>query len=452
MKERSDDDGSPPQDGRRPLHRRGPHGPDPSGERSHLRVLPRDDDEATDPQSLLDRYEELEIARRRLEAEQAVLVAELHARKIPDRRCGHRTKAWLAMRAGSPGRIAARDMRVAGLLAKCDVLLEALHSGRISVHHVDAIARCTNDRNIESVIAIQQQLIDLIDTYTRFEPWEAQVRDLLRIADPDGGHDPRPEDNHLSVTSGPSGELLLRGTFVGQWAQTVQEVLDTIANRELHRFRRDHRATGGEIAVPGRSSLMAIAFAEACREAMSASAPKSAGTVADVTLVIHNDDPTQVATINGARIDNWTADLFKCDPVVHPVVINSLGIPTHLGRSVRLASPEQRRAMAIRDGGCVFPGCDAPHSWVDAHHVYHWERLGPTDLPYLASLCRHHHGVIHRDGWSMTPDGSGRFNIITPLGRRLISQQHGRLPEPDPTPEWDPTGSTPIRSAVGVSC
>ena len=56
----------------------------------------------------------------------------------------------------------------------------------------------------------------------------------------------------------------------------------------------------------------------------------------------------------------------------------------------------------MRDGGCVFPGCDRPVQWCAAHHVEEWDRdHGNTDLPLLALACRHHHGVTHRRGWTM---------------------------------------------------
>ncbi|WP_242419678.1 HNH endonuclease signature motif containing protein, partial [Frankia sp. CpI1-P] len=34
--------------------------------------------------------------------------------------------------------------------------------------------------------------------------------------------------------------------------------------------------------------------------------------------------------------------------------------------------PHLRRALAARDRGCTFPGCDRPPSWCEAHHVIHW--------------------------------------------------------------------------------
>ena len=51
-----------------------------------------------------------------------------------------------------------------------------------------------------------------------------------------------------------------------------------------------------------------------------------------------------------------------------------------VGRAHRRFTPRQRRALVIRDGGCVFPGCDRKPKWCDAHHLKFWEDDGPTDL------------------------------------------------------------------------
>jgi hypothetical protein len=62
--------------------------------------------------------------------------------------------------------------------------------------------------------------------------------------------------------------------------------------------------------------------------------------------------------------------------------------PLEVGRATRVVTAAQRAALAVRDGGCVFPGCDRPLAWCDAHHLRHWLHGGPTDLANLALLCR----------------------------------------------------------------
>jgi hypothetical protein len=73
--------------------------------------------------------------------------------------------------------------------------------------------------------------------------------------------------------------------------------------------------------------------------------------------------------------------------------------PLEVGRSNRVVPAAQRAALAIRDGGCVFPGCERPLAWCEAHHLRHWLQGGPTDLANLALLCRAHHRAVHEGGW-----------------------------------------------------
>ena len=75
-----------------------------------------------------------------------------------------------------------------------------------------------------------------------------------------------------------------------------------------------------------------------------------------------------------------------------------------LGRRTRWPTAAQHRALAHRDGGCVFPGCDRPSEWCDAHHLVHWPSGGPTDLDNLALLCRRHHVAVHEGRWSFGRD------------------------------------------------
>ena len=79
-----------------------------------------------------------------------------------------------------------------------------------------------------------------------------------------------------------------------------------------------------------------------------------------------------------------------------------------LGRRTRVVTPAQRRALAVRDGGCVFPGCDRPPPWTDAHHLVHWLDNGPSNLDNLVLLCRRHHVLCHEGRWQLQrgPDGT----------------------------------------------
>ncbi len=113
-----------------------------------------------------------------------------------------------------------------------------------------------------------------------------------------------------------------------------------------------------------------------------------------------------------------TASLLRqlsCDAELIPVVLNGESIPLDYGRSVRTAPPPLRRALAVRDKGCAFPGCDRPPAWTEAHHVLHWtQHRGPTDLGNMVLLCSHHHHVIHEEDWKIVFAEDGRPDFIPP--------------------------------------
>ena len=110
--------------------------------------------------------------------------------------------------------------------------------------------------------------------------------------------------------------------------------------------------------------------------------------------------------VDGQLVPAWAARRLACDAVLERVLVSdSLG-PLDVGRSTRVATLAQRRALAVRDGGCVIPGCTAAPDSCDAHHVVHWADGGATDLANLVLLCPGHHTAVHTGTWTVTLSGS----------------------------------------------
>jgi hypothetical protein len=72
----------------------------------------------------------------------------------------------------------------------------------------------------------------------------------------------------------------------------------------------------------------------------------------------------------------------------------------------------QRRAMAVRDGGCLWPGCTRPPGECEAHHDNPW---GESPLNHKTEtkdgilLCKFHHLNVHNNGARVTRQGSVYF-------------------------------------------
>ncbi|MFZ4432273.1 MAG: DUF222 domain-containing protein [Microthrixaceae bacterium] len=403
---------------------------------------------------LIAALEQVESTRRSLDATAAHLAHELDRRRTTMTRDGLRTPGWIAWRFGLPRSDAGALVRMGEFLAGHDVIERALVDGTISAAHVRLLARACTPRVADVVQLIQEQLVDLARG-ARFETWARDVRALLDLADADGGHEPRPQDNHLSVVSDADGGVLVHGELVGEWAAEFRAALDAQADR-LHRTMiRDAVRTDGEAATVPRPQLLALALVELVRQGRAAGRTGQA-PVSDVTVVL-TTPPTlpdacrapapgqsdaewleritamalSAHTLDGHPIHPSTAGLLCCD-AAHRVLVESFtGETLALGRSQRLASAAQRRAAAVRYGGCCFPGCDAPPNWVELHHTPAWDDGGRTDQDHLAPLCRHHHGIIHRAGWGLDPDANHGFVITTPSGRVLPVQRRGRARPPD---------------------
>jgi hypothetical protein len=88
-----------------------------------------------------------------------------------------------------------------------------------------------------------------------------------------------------------------------------------------------------------------------------------------------------------------------------------------LGRSHRVVTERQYKALLLRDRGCAHPGCRRRHG-LQAHHVTHWIRGGRTDLNNLVLLCRRHHHLLH-DGGTITANRRGRYDFHRTDGQPL---------------------------------
>jgi len=105
---------------------------------------------------------------------------------------------------------------------------------------------------------------------------------------------------------------------------------------------------------------------------------------------------------------------LACDCSVTRILLGSDSTVIDVGRAKRVISGPQRKALKVRDRGCVVPGCDRPASWTSGHHLVHWIHNGPTDLPNLCLLCYRHHWMVHEGGHQLVRTDDGRMLMVPP--------------------------------------
>ncbi len=160
---------------------------------------------------------------------------------------------------------------------------------------------------------------------------------------------------------------------------------------------------------------------------------------ASVNVVVNARDV--VAGTGAAWIDDIltpvsasTAREIMCDGGVRLQVAGDRGEILWEGHRERYFTPAQRRALAVRDGGCVGPGCLAPPSWCHAHHVIEWEHGGRTDVSNGALLCAFHHHQLHSGGFRLRM-AHGIPELLAP-------------PWFDREQQWRPAGKTRLPRAA----
>jgi hypothetical protein len=122
----------------------------------------------------------------------------------------------------------------------------------------------------------------------------------------------------------------------------------------------------------------------------------------------------------------------RCDSGLLDVTFDDHGSGVDLGREQRTFSRAQRAALALRDGGCMWPGCDRPPSWTETHHIHHWkDDTGQTNLDEGILLCRADHLRLHNEHWRVTGDDTGRYWLTPPPGLDP-EQQHVLLASKNP--------------------
>jgi hypothetical protein len=148
--------------------------------------------------------------------------------------------------------------------------------------------------------------------------------------------------------------------------------------------------------------------------------PKHGGTATSVMVMIDLDrlraETGYAETSTGDRMTVEETRRLACQAGIVPVVLGGKGEVLDLGRTRRLFSLSQRKAMAIRDRQCTADGCDLPAAWCEAHHFKKpWSRGGKSDLADGKLLCPFHHHRAHDPGWDTFhhPNGSTTFHRRT---------------------------------------
>jgi hypothetical protein len=364
--------------------------------RSALDELRLEDLRLVGDDTLVADLDELERAGRIIDFERARRLKEVEGRGTfaVD---GHLSiSSWLADRHRVAPSTAAARVRIARALDAMPGTAEALSAGEISESAVGLLASA-RDASPEAFARSEETLVDAaralpVGELRRVVAYWREAADTQAAAEEE---ERRFERRRLHVSPSLDGMVRVDGDLDPETGQTLVTALRAVQDAEARR--------GPDPRTPAQRR--ADALGEVCRRWLDSSdRPSVAGERPHVVVTV--DLEALEGRVGRRRefedagpITSETARRWACDANVARVVTDGRSMPLDVGRRTKVVPMPLRRAVAVRDGGCRFPGCDRPPGWSDAHHVRHWADGGPTSLANLVLLCRPHHRVVHNQGF-----------------------------------------------------
>lgn len=272
-----------------------------------------------------------------------------------------------------------------------------------------------------------------------------QAQAWTAFLDPDG---PEPADERamrrrgLRLGRARDGLIPVSGELMPEVAAKLNRLFDAhLAPRSGSGFLtdadRERAAETGETrtADQQRHDVLAAAIDTAAR---SGEHPTIGGAAPTVLVSVRAADLAAgrgVAHADGidVPISMRAAKHMMCTGGTQTVVFDDDGRIMRLGSPERCFTPHQRRAITLRDGGCLIPGCSVPAAWCEIHHVIPHAEGGPTHPDNGVLLCWFHHRTIDTSGWGI---------------RMTRGVPHVRPPDwLDPGGTWRPVTKSPTRLA-----
>jgi Domain of unknown function (DUF222)/HNH endonuclease len=297
--------------------------------------------------------------------------------------------------------------------------LAGVGRGTMTVEHLHVIERAT--RHVpESESDLAVGLLSQLAEVATVEDVRVAGRRLREVVDPDGvvlDLERQFDRRHLTISPLLDGMSSIDGILDTEGAALLAMALEpflTPRGPEDSRTAAQRRADG---------LLQIVQSAADC-----AALPVSGGERPQLRLVVDGRAPTITQSgWPGHWLPETALRRVICDVAVSRLMLDDQGTVVDLGRERRLFSTGQRRVLALRDGGCRWPGCTRPPAHTDAHHVRAWIDGGASDIDNAVLLCRYHHRLVHEGGWRIAiveahRGSNGELTISGPRGQALTSR------------------------------
>lgn len=406
-----------------------------------LLCVPRGSSAEWDPASARVGLQHLRRLQGEVDGLRAVLVGVLKTET------GRDTKATLVRGFGMSSAEATKAEQVADIVGRVPGAGEALANGSVTGEHLRRLTPITEPTEADELLALAEsqspdEFAKTVDQY-RIDRNAKGWRDRQRRAR---------SVRFFKADHGCVGIRVILPTVEGEQVRGALDQACDAAWRAAHPERSE--TIGGHDDEPRECRL-----ADALVDLVTGTS--SGGSSRTALIVTVQAETLEAKVLGTGPITAADALALVDDPRtdVYAAVQAADGGILKFGRSRRLASPLQKLALALRDGGiCAHPGCTTRWDRCDADHDPPWDEGGLTDVEAMRHLCTcEHHPHRHETGRNITRQRDGTWTVdnetLLPWRartadspttgssrsdverRRCLRMLHRSVGRPDPEPE-----------------
>ncbi|MCR4512610.1 HNH endonuclease [Aeromicrobium sp. 50.2.37] len=355
----------------------------------------------------------LQVVQNAIDAAKVELVAEMAERGDHEAEGCSSVKNWLRDQLHLDAKDVSQLTRSARTLTDMPELADLATAGAVSLDHVDAFTYAARHIDPAAVETCMDALLHLAE---RAEPAQIRravkkLRDATHPDDLDEAWIKGMAKHDIKISAVGEG-FHVTGFLPFDTGTKFKTVLDSLSAPTC---AEDDRPVN-ERRVTALDQLLT--------SVLESGLPQDKGVRPHMSLSVDLADLAQDA-------DTTTADLagfgtigpaqlqqMLCDSALTPILTAGKHSVLDVGRTARLATPAQRKAVVARQGGrCGGLGCWGPI--VHIHHVEYWSHGGTTDLKNLIGLCPRCHALVHQGHFTIDP-------TTHEIGRTLRTHRTGR--------------------------
>ena len=304
----------------------------------------------------------------------------------------------------------AREVVSRGLVTEAAPEMGAvLASGDTTAAHVDALGRGLKIAGAErdAFMAHLPELVEASTTMTASQ-FDQLVKETAKSVVADDGlstFERQKRETFFKMRTEADGCLSVSGKFDPISASILKSKIGSVVEAMFHSGDKEVPVEVMPWIEPNdhRQAQALIALVNGASESVS-DVPARAEIVVHVDLEtlqhgLHAGGTCRTAL--GADLPVETVRRLACEAEILPVVLDGRSVPIDVGRSKRLATVHQRRALEAIHPTCAIPDCEVIFDHCNVHHIDYWENGGSTDLNNMVPLCSRHHHAAHEGGWKL---------------------------------------------------